>query len=136
MSVLDAGVLLIAIAVAIMMGVKPVATKKGDPRLSRKYREMRKVVLARDEWTCHYCQQPATTVDHVIPIKKGGDPVGLDNMVACCVSCNSRKGSRSEGLFLQSQRTPPVFSSFISPMRSIPADDSPFKLKPNQNGHD
>ena len=84
------------------------ATKKGDPRLSRKYREVRKVVLARDEWTCHYCQQPATTVDHIIPIKKGGDPIAIDNMVACCVSCNSAKGSRSQGLFLQSKRTPPL----------------------------
>jgi 5-methylcytosine-specific restriction endonuclease McrA len=108
------------------------ATKKGDPRLSRKYRERRLQVLARDEWTCFYCSQPATTADHIIPIANGGDPIALDNMVACCVSCNSKKGSRSQGVFLQRQRTPPVFSAFISPMRSIPADDSPFTAKPNQ----
>ena len=112
------------------------ATKKGDPRLSRKYRERRLLVLARDGYICHYCNADAKTVDHIVPIKAGGDPIDMDNMVACCQSCNSAKGSRNSTLFLQSKRTPPVFSAFISPMQSIPAEDSPFKLKPNQNGHD
>lgn len=109
-------------------------SKKGDPRLTRKYREQRLMVLRRDAFTCYYCGQDATTVDHVVSIKAGGDPISPSNLVACCVSCNSRKGSRSQGLFLQQQRTPPIFSDNISPMRSIPADDSPFTLNPRQNG--
>lgn len=102
------------------------ASKKGDPRLSRKYREKRLQVLARDGHVCYYCGQDATTVDHIISIKKGGDPVDMDNMVACCVSCNSAKGSRSQGVFLQRKRTPPVFLSDISPMRADIQKDAPF----------
>ena len=59
------------------------STKRGDPRLSRAYRKARLQVLARDGYVCHYCGQDATTADHIIPIKAGGDPVSLDNMVAC-----------------------------------------------------
>jgi 5-methylcytosine-specific restriction endonuclease McrA len=103
------------------------ATKKGDPRLSRKYREVRKAVLARDEWTCYYCNEPATTVDHIVPVSKAPElAIAAENLRACCVSCNSRKGSRSEGLFLQSKRTPPVFSRLFSPTRSVMPKDSPF----------
>jgi 5-methylcytosine-specific restriction endonuclease McrA len=107
--------------------------KSNDPRLTRKYKSVRLQVLARDEWTCRYCQQDATTVDHVIPIVKGGDPIDMNNMVAACRSCNSSKGSRSEGLFLQRQSTPPVFIDNISPTRSIPADNNPFTARPIGN---
>jgi 5-methylcytosine-specific restriction endonuclease McrA len=102
------------------------SSKKGDPRLSRDYKRVRLQVLARDGHTCHYCGQDATTVDHVIPIAKGGDPISHDNMVAACRSCNSSKGSRSEGLFLQRQITPPVFSERPSPTQSRLPQTSPF----------
>ena len=107
------------------------STKRGDPRLSRAYRKARLQVLARDGFVCHYCGQDATTADHIIPIKAGGDPVSLDNMVACCITCNSRKGSRGQGVFLENMRTPPVFSSFVSPMQSKVHQDSPFSVRPN-----
>lgn len=106
------------------------SSKRGDPRLSRDYKRVRLQVLARDGYTCYYCGQDATTVDHVIPIVKGGDPINMDNMVAACRRCNSSKGSRSEGLFLQRQVTPPVFPDYISPTRSIPAEDNPFTARP------
>jgi 5-methylcytosine-specific restriction endonuclease McrA len=106
------------------------STKRGDPRGSRAYKARRLEVLARDQWTCFYCMQPASTVDHVIPIVQGGDPLAFDNLVSCCVTCNSRKGSRSEGVFLARQATPPVFSSNISPMRSEVHRDSPFSARP------
>jgi 5-methylcytosine-specific restriction endonuclease McrA len=106
------------------------SSKRNDPRLSRDYKRVRLQVLARDGYVCHYCGQDATTVDHVIPIVKGGDPISMDNMVAACRRCNSSKGSRSEGLFLQRQITPPVFSDNISPMRSITHEDTPFTARP------
>jgi hypothetical protein len=34
----------------------------------------------------------SATLDHVQPIAGGGDPVGLDNLVTACWSCNRRKG--------------------------------------------
>jgi 5-methylcytosine-specific restriction endonuclease McrA len=101
-----------------------------DPRDSRAYRARRLEVLARDQWTCFYCMQPATTVDHVIPIKAGGDPLAYDNLVSCCSTCNSRKGSRSQGSFLGNTFTPPVFSGNIYPMQSEVHRDSPFTARP------
>lgn len=106
------------------------STKRGDPRLSRAYRKARLDVLARDGFVCHYCGQDATTADHIIPIIQGGDPISLDNMVACCSSCNSRKGSRGQGHFLRTMRTPPVFSGNIYPMQSEVHQDSPFTARP------
>lgn len=128
----------LGIYVQYVVRIWTMPTKKGDPRLSRKYRERRLQVLARDGYTCFYCGQDATTADHVIPIKSGGDPISLDNLVACCVSCNSKKGSRSQGVFLSCRLTPPIFSGSISPMRSDIQPDSPFsppfKLVQGNNG--
>jgi len=102
------------------------STKRGDPRGTRAYKARRLEVLQRDQWTCFYCQMPATTVDHVIPIKAGGDPIAYDNLVSCCARCNSMKGSRSEGVFLARQATPPVFfkPSLSKTVQIVP--DSPF----------
>lgn len=51
-------------------------------------------VLRRDNYTCRYCRSTENplTVDHVTPVSLGGtdDP---SNLVACCVDCNSGKGS-------------------------------------------
>jgi 5-methylcytosine-specific restriction endonuclease McrA len=105
--------------------------KKGDPRLSRKYKEKRLRVLARDGFVCHYCGADAEQVDHIIPISRGGDPVDLDNMVACCKTCNISKGNRSQGVFLARTATPPVFSGSASPTQSKPTQDSPFMTRPN-----
>ena len=107
------------------------SSKRGDPRLSRDYKAFRLKVLARDQWTCQYCQQPADTVDHVIPISAAPElVVNFDNALACCKSCNSAKGSRSQGVFLERQATPPVFSERSLPetVRTVP--DSPF-IKPD-----
>jgi 5-methylcytosine-specific restriction endonuclease McrA len=98
-----------------------------DPRDSRAWRARRLEVLARDQWTCFYCMQPATTVDHVIPIKDGGDPLAYDNLVSCCSSCNSRKGSRSQGSFLAHKFTPPVFSGVPLPETVMTKPPSPFE---------
>ena len=106
------------------------STKRGDPRGTRAYKARRLEVLARDQWTCFYCQMPATTVDHVIPIIQGGDPIAYDNLVSCCTRCNSSKGSRSEGVFLARTATPPVFPGNIYPMQSRTMPDSPFTARP------
>ena len=42
---------------------------------------------------CAYCDQPATTWDHIIPVSKGGD-TRLGNIVPACKSCNSKKKDR------------------------------------------
>jgi 5-methylcytosine-specific restriction endonuclease McrA len=94
-----------------------------DPRLSRAYKKQRLIVLSRDGYTCYYCGNDATQTDHVVSLKDGGDPISLENLVACCQRCNGRKGSRSQAVFLASTFTPPVSPSKISPRQSstVPA---------------
>ena len=87
-----------------------------DPRVSRDWKRVRLAVLARDGYVCAYCGQDANTVDHVVSIKAGGDPLSLENCVSACRRCNSAKGSRSQSVFLARNSTPPAFPSNISPM--------------------
>jgi hypothetical protein len=93
------------------------------------WKKQRQRVLKRDGYICAYCGQDATEVDHVIPRARGGGH-DLDNLVACCKPCNSRKGAIEEGVFLTQQLTPPVFSSNIYPMQSKSMPDSPFTARP------
>lgn len=51
-------------------------------------------VLRRDRHRCAYCGRRATTVDHVLPVSRGGAWSWL-NTVAACVPCNSRKSDRT-----------------------------------------
>jgi 5-methylcytosine-specific restriction endonuclease McrA len=76
-----------------------------DPRVTRDWKRIRLAVLARDGYTCAYCGQDASTVDHVRSIKAGGDPMDMDNCVAACRRCNSSKGSRSQAVFLAANST-------------------------------
>lgn len=54
----------------------------------------RKRLLARDKGLCVYCTKPATTVDHVVPVSRGGKSTWL-NTVASCSPCNNKKGNRT-----------------------------------------
>ena len=112
------------------------SSKRNDPRLSRKYKEVRLKALARDGWTCFYCGKEGKdmTIDHIIPISKAPElAIDIENMVTACKSCNSSKGSRSQGVFLERMRTPPVCSAFPSPTQSVIHEDSPFTAKPVEN---
>jgi len=93
------------------------------------WKKQRERVLKRDQYTCQYCGQDATEVDHVIPRAKGGGH-DMENLVACCKRCNGLKGSRSQAAFLEVLSTPPVFPDFLSPMQSKVHEDSPFTAKP------
>jgi 5-methylcytosine-specific restriction endonuclease McrA len=54
---------------------------------------MRMAVLQRDGFTCAYCGNEATQVDHVVPKAAGGTDT-LDNLVAACAEDNQRKGAK------------------------------------------
>ena len=48
------------------------------------------------EGECAYCgSREDLTLDHVVPLSRGGTHA-IDNLVAACKPCNSRKGSRDE----------------------------------------
>src|SRR6478752_7486875 len=57
----------------------------------------RKNILLRDRNTCQYCGELLTasdlTLDHVVPRSRGGAST-WENLVACCHSCNRRKGNQ------------------------------------------
>jgi hypothetical protein len=52
----------------------------------------------RDEFRCAYCHDELASdklaLDHVIPRPRGGSDT-QENLVTCCPSCNSKKGSRT-----------------------------------------
>ncbi|MED4285286.1 HNH endonuclease [Priestia megaterium] len=56
------------------------------------YKVLRKAVLERDQYTCHYCNKPGNTIDHKIPLSEGGKRSPA-NCVCCCDNCNQEKGS-------------------------------------------
>jgi 5-methylcytosine-specific restriction endonuclease McrA len=55
----------------------------------------REQILKGWDYKCAYCREPlgkSGTLDHVRPKVKGGETV-VSNLVACCLSCNTRKSS-------------------------------------------
>ena len=60
----------------------------------RPWRRLRETILERDGFLCRYCGGPANTVDHVVPVERGGshDPL---NLVAACSRCNESKGAKT-----------------------------------------
>jgi 5-methylcytosine-specific restriction endonuclease McrA len=57
----------------------------------------RKNILLRDRNTCQYCgiilNSSDLTLDHVVPRSRGGSS-SWENLVACCHTCNRRKGNQ------------------------------------------
>mgnify|MGYP002403018150 CR=1 FL=1 len=54
--------------------------------------EMKRKVLSEAGHVCHYCPAPATTVDHVNPLARGGTNARA-NLVASCAPCNHERGT-------------------------------------------
>ena len=104
-----------------------------DPRDNRAYKARRLQVLAAGNWSCYYCGQDATQVDHVIPIANGGDPMSLDNLVPACKRCNLSKGKKPQGVFLATTDTPPVFSNSFSPKTAVRVVQGPCEGQPSQD---
>ncbi len=65
-------------------------------------------ILIRDQETCAYCLGKAETIDHIIPVSKGGKST-WENCVAACFPCNSKKDNKSlEQIGWKLQITPRV----------------------------
>jgi len=66
------------------------------PRVQRDV--SRRGILLRDSGACQYCgaRLPSKdlTLDHVVPRSRSGAST-WENLVACCMPCNNRKGNRT-----------------------------------------
>lgn len=68
------------------------------------YRKKRQRLFENQKGACHYCKRPtnfaAFTVDHVVPLSRGGANVFF-NLVGACQSCNSMKANLTAEEFAQ-----------------------------------
>ena len=78
--------------------VPAVIMLKQHQRKRRKPRFFKVNLYIRDLYTCQYCDiqliKKELTLDHVIPLSKGGR-TSWENIVAACMPCNTRKGNKT-----------------------------------------
>lgn len=60
-------------------------------------KENRYKIFERDGYKCHYCSKVLTkysaTLDHILPVSKGGDNA-YDNLITACLHCNSQRTNK------------------------------------------
>lgn len=67
---------------------------KNPGRVGRPWRRLRATILNESD-VCWLCGLPgATTVDHIIPLSKGGHPTDRGNLAPAHKWCNGSKGNR------------------------------------------
>lgn len=86
-------------------------------------------VFRRDGYKCGYCgSKHDLTVDHVIPLSKGGKNT-WDNVVTACFSCNSKKGDRTPagaGMKLDVKLREPSSFMDLYTLQSLPESWLPY----------
>ncbi len=79
---------------ALALGVAPEASPKRARRNSSRMKKKRRKLHAADP-RCHWCRAPLdleeSTVDHLIPLSRGGANRD-DNLVLACKPCNHSRG--------------------------------------------
>ena len=79
----------------------------------------RRNVLRRDNNRCQYCgSRDRLTLDHVLPRSRGGTD-SWENLVAACVPCNNRKGSRTPEEANMALRRAPFRPSHVMYLRDF-----------------
>ena len=69
----------------------------------------------RDGYSCQVCGADQNlTVDHLIPISKGGTD-DLDNLLTMCGRCNFSKGAKIGGDFFSTLGHPHLYPRLLSP---------------------
>ncbi len=94
--------------------IRPAVVRKRKSEAKHKYRpEWMPELLKRQQGLCFYCKHPIgvgikkerghkrrATLDHVKPVSQQGYNK-LENLVAACSPCNSRKGSMEASCFIR-----------------------------------
>lgn len=77
--------------------VPAVVVTKEFQKYKKSVRFSRRAVYLRDLYTCQYCGDAFPdrdlTLDHVVPVCKGGKTT-WENIVTACADCNTRKGHK------------------------------------------
>jgi len=60
------------------------------PGIRPKERDALRALWKRQGRSCYYCERPGNTIDHLIPLARGGTNYE-GNLVPCCKQCNSSK---------------------------------------------
>lgn len=70
-----------------------------DPRNTRQWKELAERIKERDGYQCVVNDgcDGALSVDHIIPISKGGAVWDEDNLVTMCMKHNRQKSNKTEG---------------------------------------
>jgi len=75
----------------------------------------KKNVMIRDNYTCQYCgATKELTIDHVIPVSRGGKS-NFENCVTACKQCNLKKGGRlpsEANMYLNKKPITPTIAEF------------------------
>ena len=71
--------------------------KQGWPYYTARWKNLRAKVL-RERPTCEACRaSPSAHVDHVQPVRQGGDPWSRGNLQALCERDHNAKSRREQG---------------------------------------
>ncbi len=72
--------------------------KHEEPRYNTsRWRKARAIFLKHNP-RCKECGRLASTVDHIQPVRLGGDFWNVDNYAALCTSCHARKSGKEAHL--------------------------------------
>jgi 5-methylcytosine-specific restriction endonuclease McrA len=63
-------------------------SKRGKRGISKAAKEF---LIKSYEGTCQYCGEKGETLDHIVPLSKGGAR-GSSNVTLACSACNNAKG--------------------------------------------
>lgn len=69
---------------------RPSAARRG---YDHEYRKARLAVLEEAGYICAYCGDVASTVDHLVPLSRGGSN-DRENLAASCLACNVTRANR------------------------------------------
>lgn len=75
-----------------------------------------RAIYERDDYICCYCHvvcdKDMATVDHVLPISKGGK-TSFNNLVTCCTTCNREKGNMELADYLEQTGKEMLYTPYI-----------------------
>ena len=101
-----------------------------DRMLLQEMKFNRQNLLERDDYRCQYCGKnlpnKELNMDHVTPRDRGGE-TNWENIVTCCLRCNSTKGNREPheaGMRLLRQPSRPRRRPFVSGLLQRQVDES------------